>query len=1343
MSPAFVDSGAPPPCTNGQIFYTHFNSSHTINDNNIACTGLSNRMDPNFGFGSPSLGPSKPASGLSRPPRLAKLRKPLVGHRPNLFRPVSQVGVGPGLEDSGIESARIDPGLSTGKPAFESSQQNVGRGFVFGSSDSSHASGISSKSNLFSETVVNNNVETSKVVDEMTRLRIESEKANSNSKNVKIGSSSTSGTSGNLHLSGRDHSLQGVDESVVSELPDEMRRLYIESEHFGKLYGRNVEELPNKMKKLNMKDYEHDGSKNFGFGRSDSKSLGSLGTMLPNKMKNLKIEDSLYASMNEKVDDVSSGDKNKFKFKDSGNANQQVDLNITNAAGNSSNHLDTKTSLRSGAETVHGMQAKSLGDGNLHNISGSFNSRFTFQGGLESKNSGIHVSCQNESNSTPSPVFASSGINFKPVGSIPEMPSIDRVEKKVEFSFTSKLDSMAAQHVEFKTPDPKAHSLFGLNRKVETKRESAKDSGLKKKKVKCKKPAHPSRFQQDFVIQDKLQENAESPEQYSPMDLSPYEETLANNSFSRETSVASEESFHLDENNSSTEAYPNVSNDIADEILVSATEGLHINECDVKGNEGQDEEATYCVNEGIKVDNPEEDAVSGAETESFKSATDELDHSTDSFVTAPDIEVSSSSKIERQDSDGGTQFKYDTSIGDMVQSSFTFAASSSSLDESSASMHIQKKKNRIKLCQDSYSSTPLVKVSHEPSHLPTFQVSGCILSSPEQGQKGNFSNVLSQKRDKSDQVKELATKQDSATAASIAAQESCEKWRLRGNQAYAKGDFSNAEDFYTHGVNCISQNEASRSCLRALMLCYSNRAATRMSLGRMREALEDCARASALDPNFIRVQVRAASCYLALGEVENATVHFMKCLQAGPDVCVDRKLLIEASEGLEKAKKVAECMKQAAELLGRRTSSDIDCAITVISEGLMISSYSEKLLQMKVDALLMLKKYEELIQLSEQILGYVESNFLMSGVDIHSVEFHGSDLKRAPSYRVWCWLLILKSSFYLGRLEEALIFLKKQEESVSLVECSESRTLESMIPLISTIRELLHHKAAGNEAYKSGKHAEAIEHYTAAISCSVESRPFAAICFCNRAAAYRAMGQILDAIADCCLAIALDGNYYKAISRRATLYEMIRDYGQAVADLHKLVSLLTKEVDKKTNQSGTSDKIDSVNELRQARLKLAELEEAARNEIPLNMYLILGVDPSAAASEIKKAYRKAALKYHPDKAGQSLVRNENPDDGMWKEIAEEVHKDADRLFKMIGEAYAVLSDPTKRSQYDLEEEMRNAPNRGNDNNTSKIFTDFRNYSSERSGSRRHWQEFRRPYGNSTRGSERNKYNWYS
>jgi len=62
-------------------------------------------------------------------------------------------------------------------------------------------------------------------------------------------------------------------------------------------------------------------------------------------------------------------------------------------------------------------------------------------------------------------------------------------------------------------------------------------------------------------------------------------------------------------------------------------------------------------------------------------------------------------------------------------------------------------------------------------------------------------------------------------------------------------------------------------------------------------------------------------------------------------------------------------------------------------------------------------------------------------------------------------------------------------------------------------------------------------------------------------------------------------------------------------------------------------------------------------------YKILGVDKSASPENIKKAYRKLAMKYHPD-------RNKS-------------NKEAEEKFKEISEAYAVLSDTEKKKQYDM------------------------------------------------------------
>ena len=62
-------------------------------------------------------------------------------------------------------------------------------------------------------------------------------------------------------------------------------------------------------------------------------------------------------------------------------------------------------------------------------------------------------------------------------------------------------------------------------------------------------------------------------------------------------------------------------------------------------------------------------------------------------------------------------------------------------------------------------------------------------------------------------------------------------------------------------------------------------------------------------------------------------------------------------------------------------------------------------------------------------------------------------------------------------------------------------------------------------------------------------------------------------------------------------------------------------------------------------------------------YAVLGLEKGASDDEIKRAFRKLAIKYHPDK--------------------NQGNKEAEEKFKDINEAYQILSDPEKKARYEL------------------------------------------------------------
>ncbi|CAE7941680.1 DNAJC7 [Symbiodinium sp. KB8] len=232
----------------------------------------------------------------------------------------------------------------------------------------------------------------------------------------------------------------------------------------------------------------------------------------------------------------------------------------------------------------------------------------------------------------------------------------------------------------------------------------------------------------------------------------------------------------------------------------------------------------------------------------------------------------------------------------------------------------------------------------------------------------------------------------------------------------------------------------------------------------------------------------------------------------------------------------------------------------------------------------------------------------------------------------------------LGRRQEARESLRKAQRFAEQKGGRHDLTEE----LLDSMRSLDQQKEKGNEAYKSQDWSLALECYDKAIKADLLRMDIelSAQLHCNRSAVLMRLGKTGMALEDVSLAVRLAPGYVKARFRRGILYMELERYAEAAQDFEFV--------------SWTSPTFEGL-----ATWRSRALRWAARPP-QKNYYAVLGVSFNATQADIKKAYRRLALKWHPDK---NVDRTE----------------EASQKFKALQEAFEVLSDPVRRQEVDGEE----------------------------------------------------------
>ena len=384
---------------------------------------------------------------------------------------------------------------------------------------------------------------------------------------------------------------------------------------------------------------------------------------------------------------------------------------------------------------------------------------------------------------------------------------------------------------------------------------------------------------------------------------------------------------------------------------------------------------------------------------------------------------------------------------------------------------------------------------------------------------------------------------------------------------------------------------------------YTNRALVYIVKEEYPSALKECLDALAIQPNHPRALTRGAKCYIILGDLDRAQELLVKADSVTPDDPVIKNEFKELSEAKED-------LKSVQEFTACKNYSQAIYYLDLLIDKCQ-GHWPFKL--QKIETLIMngdLKKCEE-------ICGFYTNKY----GDVCELKY-----------------FIGKCRYYMGNIEVAERLLK-----VALLL---DPGYSPAIILLKNIKKFEKMKDSANKLFSDEKTKEALQAYSECLKLDEFNRSFNSIILSNRSACYIKIKEYVKALTDINKAIELNPEFSKAYHRRGNIRIALEEYSEALKDYNKV---------KELNSSYPS--IESL--IADARYKMQNCKLK-------DYYKILNVEKTANGDQIRKAYIKSALKWHPDKNSET----------------EEQKQEAEKKFKDVNEAYSVLKDLNKKEIYD-------------------------------------------------------------